>query len=712
MAAYAAVATAMRRPPAYRLPHGAAGRSTRMQLLPLDLQDDDAAAASSPSLAQRGSQLALPIDRLSPLHLDGAVASPRARGGEVLERLSQLSQQVERLQRLPRQLEDVICGQERLERALGVLQQQLRTQSISSTAAVVASPRELSDNERESFGELRHKPDDERGFASHATWEVNDENPQTMRRASSQMSSHATAQGTSSNLCSSAPPLVPRLPRENVGSPATPLNSAQGLAKRPPGAGAETPTEACSPAAHVAFSSHSISDAAWSRQAASGREAPVGRKKSCLRETPGSASPEGSPCTEAGGALGLSPAASSNQARSAWPSPASHSIVLRQRRELQDRDTLSRVNVRRASTKTASYTFLPRSGLRPMHPDHRPRLVLDLVFCVMTLYDCWAVPYQMVWQVEYTGVLAVWTFLTVVWWTVDLVLGFFTGYYRKDRVEMGLWQIARHYLKRIFFFNVIAVVADYIVIAAAARRQFSNDTGFSYQLEKVASFCKISRLIRMCLMVRSGRVGNLYGRIVNETRQRGVGRQFSTAATVIQMILLMFWITHLGACFWRLVGEDAIDKWYADAEKEDASGTFDYALSLYWSVSVIVAGGSIMDVTETSEVVCTCVFILFGLLFVSILISSITATVMDFHMSNKERADKIRTLQQYLHQHEVEAPVAIPVEKQILERMAHVSRVSEADVTVLSYLSPALRAELWRIASTVLASPATRSSAP
>jgi hypothetical protein len=94
-------------------------------------------------------------------------------------------------------------------------------------------------------------------------------------------------------------------------------------------------------------------------------------------------------------------------------------------------------------------------------------------------------------------------------------------------------------------------------------------------------------------------------------------------------------------------------------------------------------------------VVCTCAFILFGLLFVSILISSLAATVLDFHMSNKERTDKIRTLQQYLHQNEVDAPVAIPIEKQILERMADVSRVSEADVTVLSYLSPALRAELW-----------------
>lgn len=692
MVSYAAAATAAHRPPAHRAPHVAAAARCSPRLLQLDLQDDDAALASSP--AQRGSQLSVPNDRLSPLHLDGATASPRARGREVIEHLRQLSQQVERLHRLPRQLEDVACSQERLERALGALQQHLRTQSSFASAA--ASSRELSDNERENSGELCQRADAERARASQA----NCEHPASMRKASGHMSTgSAAAQEAGGSPGPSAPPPVARFPRDPLGSPnaASSSTSVPGsAARRPPGAGMETPKEACSPAVQATLSSQAVSDAAWGRQAAGGRETLVGRRKSCLRDAPGgSASPEGSPRQEAGGRAGT-PGFAVEQARSsAGHSPAARSVVLRQRREFEDRDMLSRANFRRASTRMTSGTFLPHSGLRPMHPDHRTRLILDLVFCVMTLYDCWAVPYQMVWQIEYSGLLLAWTVLTVVWWTVDLVLGFFTGYYRKDRVEMGWRRIARHYLKRFFVINVIAVLADYIVISAGVRRKLSNDSGFGYQMEKVASIFKISRVIRMCLMVRSGRVGNLYARIVNETRQRGVGRQFSTAATVIQLIMLIVWVNHLGACLWHVIGKDAIESWYTDTEKDNPTKAFDYVLSFYWSVSALVAGENIMDVTKTSEVVCTCVFILFGLLFVSILISSLAATVLDFHMSNKERSDKIRTLQQYLHQHEVDAPVAIPIEKQILERMADVSRVSEADVTVLSYLSPALRAELW-----------------
>jgi len=197
------------------------------------------------------------------------------------------------------------------------------------------------------------------------------------------------------------------------------------------------------------------------------------------------------------------------------------------------------------------------------------------------------------------------------------------------------------------------------------------------------------------MLIKRGGLSQFWSLVVNVMRQHGLSRQFQTVNTLVQSICLIIWVNHLGGCLWRYVGREAIASWYKDMGIEDTTRGFDYLLSYYWSVSALVAGENIMDVTRSSEVFCTCVFILFGLLFVSILISSLAATVMDFHMSNKERSDKLRILRQYFYQHQVEAPVAIPIEKQVLERMGGMKRIGEKDVEVLSFLSPAMRAELW-----------------
>jgi len=68
---------------------------------------------------------------------------------------------------------------------------------------------------------------------------------------------------------------------------------------------------------------------------------------------------------------------------------------------------------------------------------------------------------------------------------------------------------------------------------------------------------------------------------------------------------------------------------------------------------------------------------------------------MDYQMSNKERYDKLNTLRQFLFQHNVDARLSMPIQKQVNERITSSKRLTEKDVQALALLSPTMRAELW-----------------
>jgi len=164
--------------------------------------------------------------------------------------------------------------------------------------------------------------------------------------------------------------------------------------------------------------------------------------------------------------------------------------------------------------------------------------------------------------------------------------------------------------------------------------------------------------------------------------------------SVLKLVFEIIWVNHFGCCMWYMIADTALNNWYQDhgIDRNDAT---EYLLGFYWSTSTMIAGESVMTPTSTGELVTTNIFLLFGFIFSSVLISSLATTLIDFTMSNKEPKEKLKTLRQFLYQHSVRAELGMPIEKQVLDRMSTVKRLSEKDVSALSFLSPLIRAELY-----------------
>merc|ERR550534_1682523 len=85
---------------------------------------------------------------------------------------------------------------------------------------------------------------------------------------------------------------------------------------------------------------------------------------------------------------------------------------------------------------------------------------------------------------------------------------------------------------------------------------------------------------------------------------------------------------------------------------------------------------------------------LVGFLFGSMLVSVLSAAMVDLQMTRKDRAGKMRTLRQYLSESKATPKISVLVTKQVEQRLSVQARLEEQDVAALPLLSHALRVQL------------------
>merc|ERR1719499_444420 len=85
---------------------------------------------------------------------------------------------------------------------------------------------------------------------------------------------------------------------------------------------------------------------------------------------------------------------------------------------------------------------------------------------------------------------------------------------------------------------------------------------------------------------------------------------------------------------------------------------------------------------------------LMGFLFGSMLISLMSAGIIDFRISRRDKVTKMRTLRRYLAENSASHRIARAVTKQIEQRLSVQVKLDERDVPALGLLSRALRSQL------------------
>merc|ERR1712110_255310 len=124
----------------------------------------------------------------------------------------------------------------------------------------------------------------------------------------------------------------------------------------------------------------------------------------------------------------------------------------------------------------------------------------------------------------------------------------------------------------------------------------------------------------------------------------------------------------------------------------------DYAyiwfLGMYWSASTMFSGASWITPENLLEAVFCQLFVVFGALFITFLVSDLSSNLIKFQMARQDHRTKLEKLRKFINQHHIDPLLGLSVRKQAVERMLDQQYIFMADVAVLSTLSTFLRLEL------------------
>lgn len=332
-----------------------------------------------------------------------------------------------------------------------------------------------------------------------------------------------------------------------------------------------------------------------------------------------------------------------------------------------------------------------------LHPSHRCHIVWQLVALVLVAYDLVTVPMQVFSPPDSRfGTAMRWT--TLIFWTANIFLSFFTGYLTEDgTVEMSLVKIQLRYLFTWFPIDFIVVAVDWVeVLVADLLFPGASDRGF-------ATVLRTMRTLRAARLMRLLKMSQVFSAFKEHIRSESV----LLLAKMLRSILAMLAIAHVSACAWFGIGKVSAglhrDSWIKEASVEDSNLGIQYTLAFHWALSQL-SGEQILHPTNTWERGFV-IFVVFAtLLIAASFVSSLTTAMTRLEIISGEQSSQMATLRHYLADQGIDRALAVRVLRNAQHALNEERRfVPESRVGLLKLISTPLLIELhFEIHSQVL----------
>jgi len=338
-----------------------------------------------------------------------------------------------------------------------------------------------------------------------------------------------------------------------------------------------------------------------------------------------------------------------------------------------------------------------------IHPNSWGRSIYDMLSLAILFYDLTVVPLILAWDVQLTGAWEAASWITVSFWTSDIFISLITGYSHKGVPVLKPADVALHYIRHRLATDLVVVVCEWLSMGFwLLESQGSSSDGNTSGNLRMLRFAKLSRLLRIMTVLRMLKLVH----IVEDLIEAYVTESLRVFMKVARIFVLLMWCNHVLACGWWWVGKNAptdTDIRWVEVEiptlqdgstYEEAAVGFQYTSSFHWAAAQITLGAVEMNCVNSLERLFNVTCLLIGLLLGATLISSISATMVDYQMTRKEQTEKKRILRRFLRQNEVQHNLSMRVQQQVADRFEEVARLDHKDVEALKVLSPSLQTEL------------------
>jgi hypothetical protein len=259
----------------------------------------------------------------------------------------------------------------------------------------------------------------------------------------------------------------------------------------------------------------------------------------------------------------------------------------------------------------------------------------------------------MAWGLSNDGVIRIFSMVSLSFWTLDMCLSFFTGYYTEEEglPELRLAKTAKRYMVGWFAFDVTINGLDWAGVLLEAIFSSERDS----TLNGIASAGRILRSARMVRIVKVVR------RMMNAIKTvRSV--RMSVVIQAAQILTIVLWINHVIGCIWMgagQAGQNLFEETWLDRAGiggltfKDSPISYQYFTALHWSMTQMTPGSMEVFPTNWFERAINIACLVFGLLFGTSLVSQLSAKMVQFNMSRQQEYEQLDALRRYLNLHNV-----------------------------------------------------------
>lgn len=328
-----------------------------------------------------------------------------------------------------------------------------------------------------------------------------------------------------------------------------------------------------------------------------------------------------------------------------------------------------------------------------LRPSSFKRVAWDIASFSLVGYDSMMIPLQMADPPEmFLTTVMLW--ITRLFWTVDIVLTFFTGYTdAKGAIVVNPGDVVRRYLRTWFGFDLVVVGLDWTEIIIS-----SGVLSMSWaRVGKATRFFRIARMLRLLRLARVQDTASTQVAMFLESLQN---ERLSIMMDIIKMTLMLGGISHIIACVWCSIGNsppDGKDSWLkADRDHGDESDfAWKYSVAFHWALLQFQGGMDEVRPFNIYERVFTICCLLIGFLLATAVIGRLTSSMTQLYVLSNHNTRKIGLLRLYLKQNTISRRLAFRINRNALHAIAaNESVIQEESVQLLMYVSEPLRAEL------------------
>eukprot|EP00448_Togula_jolla_P002858 CAMPEP_0170613480 /NCGR_PEP_ID=MMETSP0224-20130122/24297_1 /TAXON_ID=285029 /ORGANISM="Togula jolla, Strain CCCM 725" /LENGTH=716 /DNA_ID=CAMNT_0010939089 /DNA_START=1 /DNA_END=2151 /DNA_ORIENTATION=- len=270
-----------------------------------------------------------------------------------------------------------------------------------------------------------------------------------------------------------------------------------------------------------------------------------------------------------------------------------------------------------------------------LHPVCRTRLVWDVLMLLFITHDLLMVPFQAFSLDRSPGILAL-ELLCTLFWTADMAVSFMTGAWNGPQLEMRINKIALHYCRTWFPFDFVVNTVEWVAVLA------EHSGGYSVARSTAFIMIRHSRLVR----------GVKWRQRMKALTDRSNSALARFCFSVFNMGSSLLWAVHFIACLWYWIGDRLHNGWARSEEFRDADVQTYYFYAARWTVAQICLRTDI-EMRTAAEYGFTVVVGMFGLVCVSAIITTATATVSEFDRENRDNKVVRRQMLEMLHRHNV-----------------------------------------------------------